>query len=230
MADTELPPPHDAAIDEEASQDAIRTPSGTVPLGFGTLNGGVRAQLTSEQMAEGGRRSAGVPRGTWSREDTPRKKAAFLDAIRKGLSVGTAAKAAGVRRRTPYTWRENDPEFAEAWAEAREDGLDLIEDQVRKHVGDDWRAGVRILESMRPERWRRAVDANVTANVSATIEDGPRRGARQDSIAARLGEIAAKLGSSVSAGAGGSGAECEGAEEFPILRDVDRPAGSAGPG
>ncbi len=46
---------------------------------------------------------------------TCKRKRAFLDALRKGCTVRSAAAVAGVNRTTPYDWRKNDPAFAEEW-------------------------------------------------------------------------------------------------------------------
>ncbi len=48
------------------------------------------------------------------------RKRRFLDALARGLSVGCAARAAGIRRSTAYAWRQRDPQFAAAWVEALE--------------------------------------------------------------------------------------------------------------
>ena len=49
-------------------------------------------------------------------------KQKFLAAHQFGASVVEAARLAGVHPRTPYRWRDHDPEFAQAFREAR-DGL-----------------------------------------------------------------------------------------------------------
>ena len=59
------------------------------------------------------------------------KKAAFLQAVGQGSSVTFAAQAAGIHRRTVYLWRDQDPEFAKAWDEAKEAGADWYEDRLR---------------------------------------------------------------------------------------------------
>lgn len=65
-----------------------------------------------------------------------RKKRRFLEALRQVPCVTLAAEAADVPRQTLYAARQEDPEFAAAWEEAREQGYDVAE----------------------AEAWRRAVD------------------------------------------------------------------------
>lgn len=64
---------------------------------------------------------------------TRRKKAkvAFLEYLRDGYSVTGAAVKAGVARRTVYDWRDEDEEFAQAWADAWESRGDWYEDRNR---------------------------------------------------------------------------------------------------
>jgi len=54
----------------------------------------------------------------------------FLERLATGLTVGGAAKAAGIARRTAYNRREADKEFAAAWDDAYEEGSDAIVDAL----------------------------------------------------------------------------------------------------
>ena len=51
---------------------------------------------------------------------TPQKKGRFLSVMRQTANATRAAAAIGVNRKTVYNWRDEDPEFAEAWLHARE--------------------------------------------------------------------------------------------------------------
>src|SRR5262245_34283594 len=55
---------------------------------------------------------------------SPQRDELFLDTLRYGRSNARAAKVAGYALRTVYTWRDRDPQFAAAWNEAIQDGLD----------------------------------------------------------------------------------------------------------
>lgn len=83
------------------------------------------------------------------------KKARFLEALRRGMSVTAAAQAIGVGRRTVYDWREADPDFASAWDEAVEDGTDLLEDEAwrRAFAGSDTLL-IFLLKARRPHKYR----------------------------------------------------------------------------
>jgi len=54
-----------------------------------------------------------------------------------------------------YLWRREDPDFAEAWDEALEEGTDLLEDEARRRAmaGSDHLL-MFILKSRRPAQYR----------------------------------------------------------------------------
>lgn len=66
-------------------------------------------------------------------------KQKFLDTYRQLGNVSAAARAAGVRRQTPYEWEKVDTEFSEAWKAAHEDALDRLHQEAfrRAVVGTD---------------------------------------------------------------------------------------------
>ena len=57
-------------------------------------------------------------------------KAVFLAALAEVPVVVHACKAAGVNRATAWRAREADPEFAQAWDEALEEGVDRAEQEA----------------------------------------------------------------------------------------------------
>jgi hypothetical protein len=61
---------------------------------------------------------------------TPKRRAAFLAAIAKGMSAETAATAIGVTRRTVYHWRETDEQFKQEWIEASDLSVDALESKL----------------------------------------------------------------------------------------------------
>ena len=66
---------------------------------------------------------------------TEESKDRFLETLREGWSVTAAAASAGCARWTFYRHRDADPEFAEAWQAAREEGIDrLVDEAVRRAV------------------------------------------------------------------------------------------------
>lgn len=57
-------------------------------------------------------------------------KALFLAALAEVPVIAHACKAAGVNRTTAWRAREADPEFAQAWDEAMEEGIDRAEQEA----------------------------------------------------------------------------------------------------
>ncbi|MGE3595325.1 MAG: hypothetical protein AB7N70_07215 [Dehalococcoidia bacterium] len=73
------------------------------------------------------------------KEYTPfdaQKKAAFLTLLAEGHTATHAARACGVVRATAYAAREHDPDFADAWAVALEDGVQILEQEARRRAVD----------------------------------------------------------------------------------------------
>ena len=64
--------------------------------------------------------------------------------------IRVACEKAGITRKTAYAWRERDAGFAKAWDEAREDGIDRIEEHVMAQaLKDNLTAGIFLLKSLR---------------------------------------------------------------------------------
>jgi hypothetical protein len=61
---------------------------------------------------------------------TPKRRAAFLDALQATANVTASCRLAGLPRSCVYDWREADPEFAAEWAAAVELGCDALEDEA----------------------------------------------------------------------------------------------------
>ncbi len=61
-------------------------------------------------------------------------KLVFITALRDTSTVYHAAQQARISRKTAYQWRDNDPQFAEAWDEALEDSVDVMETSVYKRA------------------------------------------------------------------------------------------------
>ena len=62
-----------------------------------------------------------------------RRQKAFLAAFRECGNVRLAATAADVGRRTHYDWLQ-DPAYAAAFADAREDAAELLEQEARRRA------------------------------------------------------------------------------------------------
>lgn len=61
---------------------------------------------------------------------TEDQKETFIACLRGGATVADAAKEIGFERRSMYTIRERDGDFAEAWAEAYDQGTMALEDEA----------------------------------------------------------------------------------------------------
>ena len=58
----------------------------------------------------------------------------FLTAQQQGASTREAARIAGVCRGTFFRWRNEDPEFAQAWRESRDNSMEDLEIQAYKRA------------------------------------------------------------------------------------------------
>ena len=128
------------------------------------------------------------PRPQRSDEFTEAKRAVFLDVLEKTSGVTTAARAAGVSRKTAYEHRNKDPEFAARWDEAEDsyadrlvreayrravDGVDEPVYQQGELVGVIRRYSDSLLNSKlkahRPEKYRERVTAEVTTTAKVVM-------------------------------------------------------------
>jgi len=69
---------------------------------------------------------------TW----TQKKEDTFLSVLRNGLSITAACQQAGLTRSLVYVWRKEDAEFAAAWDDAVEMGIDRLEDEAYRRAHD----------------------------------------------------------------------------------------------
>ena len=61
-------------------------------------------------------------------------RAAFLRVLRESCNVSAAAREVGFARRSLYTLRERDEEFAAQWDEAVEEATDTLEREARRRA------------------------------------------------------------------------------------------------
>ena len=92
---------------------------------------------------------------------TPRQRK-VLEIMSTGLSVTAAAKHSKVGRSTIYDWRKSSEGWAEAMAEAYEQGVDTLEDHALKRAHDAEKPSdaltMFLLKAHRPGRYRERVD------------------------------------------------------------------------
>lgn len=104
----------------------------------------------------------------------------FLEALRHMPVVRAGCEAAGINRSTAYRLRETDPEFAQAWDDAMEAGIDRAENAALQRAVDGWEEPVidkgrlayryeRVVakaqhaetgEEVETETWRMVLDAH----------------------------------------------------------------------
>jgi hypothetical protein len=66
---------------------------------------------------------------------TPQRARKFVKTLRMtGGNVSRACAAINIGRSTAYEWRDQDAEFAAAWDEAVEAGLDDLEEEARRRA------------------------------------------------------------------------------------------------
>ena len=95
------------------------------------------------------------------RDKSDRQKKRFIDALTAHGTVFHAAQAAGVSRNTVYRWRQEDFEFAEAWYEAHENAVDVVENVIyQQAAGGNTLAAFFYLKAHRP-KYRDRLNINV---------------------------------------------------------------------
>ena len=61
-----------------------------------------------------------------------KKKARFLEAVSRGMTITAAANYAVVDRSMPYKWEQQDPIFREAWQREIHDALHQLTDRAQE--------------------------------------------------------------------------------------------------
>lgn len=136
---------------------------------------------------------------------TPEKLTAFCAALAETCNVGRACNAVGISRQTAYNWREDDAEFAQAWARAVKAGLLALEDEAHRrafegvdepvfHKGDQCGSvrkysdtlAIFLLKAHDPDKYRESSRMELT---------GANGGPVQISDAERAAKVAAILAS-----------------------------------
>jgi hypothetical protein len=98
-----------------------------------------------------------------------RHKKRYLAALAKGRAPTVAARIAGLARSTVYKWRREDAEFAAAWADSVEQGLDLLEDRAyQRAMKNSDQLLMFQLRARRPEVYGRS-DSAPKSNVHLQI-------------------------------------------------------------
>lgn len=81
--------------------------------------------------------------------------ARFLEVFRSTCNVRLSADAAGIDRDTAYRRRARDPRFAARWAQAEQDGIDVLEAEARRRaLTTSDTLLLFLLKTHRPEKYR----------------------------------------------------------------------------
>jgi hypothetical protein len=93
------------------------------------------------------------------------RKRQFLENLSAGVTVCEAADAVKVSRATMYRWRQEDEQFALAWADVEEAGTQKLEaEAVRRAIeGKSDVLLIFLLKARRPEVYRENVRFGVSA-------------------------------------------------------------------
>ena len=98
------------------------------------------------------------------------KKRAFVDAMVRGQPPALAAQLIGIDRVTAYRWRAADPAFAEAWIEATETKVEMVENQLyRMAMNGDIAAVIFFLKSNRPTIYNRRMEIAVGGDADSPL-------------------------------------------------------------
>ncbi len=89
---------------------------------------------------------------SYNKSANPAMKQKALTAHSIGSTVAQSANFAGVSERTIYNWRAQDPEFAQAWDQGRDQLVEGIEAQAFKlAMNGDRQLLMFLLKSHKPE-------------------------------------------------------------------------------
>ena len=121
---------------------------------------------------------------------TDRARETFLAVLRESCNVSAAARAAQVDRRTPYSWRDADPEFAELWTQAEEEAVDTLE-QVAwdRATSTSDRMLEILLKGHRPQKYKDRVETQHTGKDGVSLADEAATAA--ENVQRRLDALAA---------------------------------------
>lgn len=107
---------------------------------------------------------------------TAEKKATILEALSNHPSYARAARKVRITRMTLWRWRRDDSAFAAECEQARELGMEALEDAlIERGEKHDTTAAIFMLKGWKPDRYqeKRAVDLNVTGSLTIVIGERP---------------------------------------------------------
>jgi hypothetical protein len=99
------------------------------------------------------------------------KKQAVLSAFKNCANVTKACEIADIARATFYGWLKEDPEFKAAYEAAREEAVEVLEDEAirRATVGGSDTLLIFLLKAARPQKYRDGYRAEIAAPSGAPL-------------------------------------------------------------
>lgn len=141
-----------------------------------------------------------MPRGLVAGDWKPK----FLQAMRKLPNVSRACVAAGITRITAYERRGIDPEFAQAWDDARVEGIKKLEEEgMRIAMSTERSAATMIiffLKKLMPEVYGDKWEGELNMKGGLELRHRTDLSGLTDKELEQLGRIIGKLGSSAQPG------------------------------
>lgn len=109
---------------------------------------------------------------------TPQRRAQVVDLLAQGYNLSSAARAVGIHPRTAYLHQANDPDFARAVAEAREIGIDRMEDAMREKAlaPQGFLPNIAWLKAHRREKWGDKLETTSHSTLRIVIGPAPSVG------------------------------------------------------
>lgn len=99
-------------------------------------------------------------------------------AIKSGLTINNAARAAGVNPNTYYVWKKKGEAGIEPWASywervqlAIHQGEAVLANRIATASQDDWRAAAWMLERRHPENWSKQTEVNLKGQLNMNLSE-----------------------------------------------------------
>ncbi len=98
-------------------------------------------------------------------------KKAFLETFAECGIVTAAAKVVGIRRDTVYSWRKDDPSFADAMDAAGDEATEALEGEARRRAMESSDTLlIFMLKANRPEKYRDKPPVTIDSNAQGGVQ------------------------------------------------------------
>jgi adenine-specific DNA methylase len=103
---------------------------------------------------------------------TEKARTTFLEAFASGTTVVEACRLSGLATSTVYTMRKRDEEFAARWADALEQGTEMLEAEARRRaMKSSDLLMIFLLKARRPEVYRERREVMHSGSIGPSVED-----------------------------------------------------------